>query len=110
MSEIMQFLEAAFTPLVFIFTVMNLFYMGLHVKMPDLIVGLKNKKAIALIIVWGWGLGPALAYLITLVLPLAEPFKIVLLLSSMAPAAKYVPLMVEKARGDMNFAGAIKSS
>ncbi len=52
MSEIMQFLEVTFTPLVFIFTVANLFNLGLQVKLPDLIVGLKNKKAIALIFVW----------------------------------------------------------
>jgi BASS family bile acid:Na+ symporter len=103
----MQFLEVTFEPLVFVFAVSNLFYMGLHAKMPDVIAALKNKKAIALIVVWGWVLGPALAYLITMVLPLAEPYKITLLLSSLAPAAKYVPLMVEKARGDMGFTGAL---
>ena len=59
MTEIMQFLEAMFTPLVFIFAVTNLFNLGLQVKLPDLIVGLKNKKAIALIFVWRWALGPA---------------------------------------------------
>ncbi len=64
MSEIMHFLEAAFTPLVFIFTVMNLFYMGLQVEIDGVLVGLKNKKAIALIFVWSWVLGPALVYLI----------------------------------------------
>jgi len=107
MNEIMQFLEVTFEPLVFVFAVSNLFYMGLHAKMPDVIAALKNKKAIALIVVWGWVLGPALAYLITMVLPLAEPYRITLLLSSLAPAAKYVPLMVEKARGDMGFTGAL---
>jgi BASS family bile acid:Na+ symporter len=107
MSEIMQFLEVIFEPLVFVFAVSNLFYMGLQVKMPEVIAALKNKKAIALIFVWSWVLGPALAYLITLVLPLAEPFETTLLLCSLAPAAKYVPLMVEKARGDMNFAGVL---
>ena len=107
MNEIMQFLEVTFEPLVFVFAVSNLFYMGLHAKMPDVIAALKNKKAIALIFVWGWVLGPALAYLITMVLPLAEPYRITLLLCSLAPAAKYVPLMVEKARGDMGFTGAL---
>ena len=36
MTEIMQFLEAMFTPLVFIFTVTNLFNLGLQVKLPNL--------------------------------------------------------------------------
>ena len=107
MSTVMQFLEATFEPLVFAFAVSNLFYMGLQVKMPEVTAAFSNKKAIALIFVWGWVLGPALAYLITMVLPLAEPYRITLLLCSLAPAAKYVPLMVEKARGDMGFTGAL---
>ena len=107
MSEIMQFLEVILKPVVFVFAVSNLFYMGLQVKMPDVIAALKNKKAIALIFVWGWVLGPALGYLITMFLPLAEPFEITVLLASLAPAAPYVPLMVEKARGDMGFTGAL---
>ncbi len=107
MSEIMQLLEATFTPLVFIFTVANLFNLGLQVKLPDLIVGLKNKKAIALIFVWSWVLGPALVYLIAWVLPLDEPYVIGLLLSSLAPVTAFLPMTVEKARGDMNFAGVL---
>ncbi len=73
MSAIMQFLEAAFTPLVFIFTMTNLFYMGLEVEIDSVLTGLKNKKAIALIIVWSWVLGPALAYLIAWVLLWMNP-------------------------------------
>ena len=80
--------------------------MGLQVKMPEVIAALKNKKAMALIFVWGWVLAPALGYLITWVLPLAEPFEIAVLLSSLAPCAPIVPLMVVRARGDMSFAGA----
>jgi BASS family bile acid:Na+ symporter len=60
----------------------------------------------ALIFVWGWVLGPALGYLITRVLPLAEPYVIVVLLCSLAPCAPFLPPMVEKARGDVSFAGA----
>jgi BASS family bile acid:Na+ symporter len=107
MSTVMQFLEAAFTPVVLIFTATNLFFMGLEVKIDGVLTGLKNKKAIALIIVWSWVLGPALAYLIAWVLALDEPYVIGLLLSSLAPVAAYLPLAVEKARGDMNFAAAL---
>ena len=106
MSEIMQFLEATVKPMVFIFTVANLGALGLQVKMPELFASLKNKKGMALIFVWGWVLGPVLGYLITRVFPLAEPYVIVVLLSSVAPCAPFFPLMVEKARGDMSFAGA----
>lgn len=106
MTEVMQFVEAAFKPMVLVFTVANLGYLGLQVKMPELIAALKDKKAMALIFVWGWVLGPALGYLIITVIPLAEPFVIVVLLSSVAPCAPFFPAMVEKARGDVSFAGA----
>jgi len=103
---IIQFLETIFSPLILVFTVSNLLVMGLQAKMPEVIAALKNKKSIALILVWGWVLGPALGYLITMVLPLAEPYVIVVLLCSLAPCAPFLPPMVEKARGDVSFAGA----
>jgi len=107
MNTVMQFLEITFSPLVLIFTVSNLAAMGLQVKMPEVIEVLRNKKSLALIFVWGWVLGPAFGYLITLVLPLAEPYIIVILLASLAPCAPFLQQMVGKARGDMGFAGAL---
>ena len=106
MSTVMQFLVVTLEPMIFIFTASNLLYMGLQVKLDRVLVVLKNRTVIALITVWGWVLGPALAYLIIWVLPLAEPFVIGLLLCSLAPVTPFLPLTVEKARGDMNFAGA----
>jgi BASS family bile acid:Na+ symporter len=103
----MQFLEVTFTPLVFVFTVASLFVMGLQVKMDEVIAALKNKKFLALSFVWGWVVGPALGLLIAWVLPLAEPYVIGMLLFCMAPAAPFLPLLVERARGDMSFAGAL---
>ena len=103
----MQFLQTTFGPLVLIFTVSNLAAMGIQVKMPDVIGALKNKKAIALIFIWGWILGPVLGYLIIWILPLAEPYVVVILLCSLAPTAPFLQQMVGKARGDMPFAGAL---
>jgi len=107
MHTVMQFLQATFSPLVLIFTVSNLAAMGLQVKVPDVVVALRNKKSLALIFVWGWVLGPAVGYLITKTLPLAEPYVIVVLLTSLAPCAPFLQQMVGKARGDMGFAGAL---
>lgn len=106
MSEIMQFLEATFKPLVLVFVVANMGTLGLQAKMGDVVDTFKNKKAMALIFVWGFVFGPALAYLITLVIPLAEPYVLVMLLSSVAPMAPFFPIMVERVRGDVNFANA----
>jgi BASS family bile acid:Na+ symporter len=102
----MRFLETTFPPLVLLFTVSNLAAMGLQVKVPDVAVAMRNRKALALIFVWGWVLGPAYGLLITRVLPLAEPYAIVVLLASLAPCAPFLQQMVVKARGDMGFAGA----
>ena len=106
MSEIMQFLEATFKPLVLVFTVSHLATMGLRARMPEVVAVVKNKKVLALIFVWGWVLGPALGLLIAWVLPLAEPYVICVLIASLASCGPFLPMVVEKARGDVNFAGA----
>ena len=103
----MQFLETTFAPLVMIFTVSNLAAMGLQVSVPEVVVAMRNKKALVLIFVWGWVVGPAFGYLITRVLPLAEPYVVVVLLASLAPCAPFLQQMVGKARGNMGFAGAL---
>jgi bile acid:Na+ symporter, BASS family len=107
MNEVMQFLQAIFGPLVFLFTVSNLAAMGLQVRVPEVLVVLRNKKSLALIFVWGWILGPAVGFLITKVLPLEEPYVVVVLLASLAPCAPFLQQMVGKARGDLAFAGAL---
>ncbi len=106
MSEIMQFFEATFKPLVLVFTVANLATVGLRARMPAVVVVAKNKKVLALRFVWGWVLGPALGLLIAWVLPLAEPYVICVLIASLASCGPFLPMVVEKARGDVNFAGA----
>jgi BASS family bile acid:Na+ symporter len=106
MSAFMQFLETTLNPLVLVFTVSNLAAMGLQVKMPELMAALQNKKALALIFLWGWVLGPVVGLLITTILPLEEPYVIVVLLCSLAPCAPFLQQMVGKANGDVGFAGA----
>jgi BASS family bile acid:Na+ symporter len=106
MNMFMQFLQNSLGPLVLVFTVSNLFAMGLQVKMPQLVTALKNRRAIVLIFLWGWVLGPAFGYLITRVIPLEDPYKIVILLACLAPCAPILQQMVGKARGDVGFAGA----
>jgi BASS family bile acid:Na+ symporter len=107
MSAVMQFLETTFGPLVFVFTVANLAAMGLQVRMAEVAAALRNKKSLALIFVWGWVVGPAFGYLITRLLPLADPYVVVVLLASLAPCAPFLQQMVGRARGDMGFAGAL---
>ncbi len=106
MSTITQFMQTMYQPVVFGFVVSNLFVMGLQAEMPKVIAALKDKRSTALILVWGWVLGPAVGLLIVWVLPLAEPFALCLLICSMAPCAPFLPPMVAKARGDISYAAA----
>ena len=99
-------IQTVFSIAVVIFTVSNLAAMGLELKLREALRTLCSATAIGLILVWGWVVGPALAWLITKVLPLAEAHAAGLLLISLAPTAPFFPLMVRKARGDMSFAGA----
>ena len=107
MDAVMAFLQSTFSPLVLVFTVSNLAAMGLQVSVPDVRLALRNKVALLLIFVWGWVLGPAFGYLITRVIPLKEPYAIVVLLASLAPCAPFLQQMVGKASGDIGFAGAL---
>lgn len=105
MNAIQEFCAAYMTPLVVAFTVLNLFSMGLQVNIKTVIKKMSNVKALLLILVWGWVVGPALGYLIITILPLAEPFAQVVLLTSLAPCAPFLPPMIDKARGNADFAG-----
>lgn len=106
MNELLQFCEAIFKPLVVVFTVSNLASMGLQVNIPAALRTGRSPRFLALVLVWGWVVGPALGWLITRILPLAQPYAAVVLLMSLAPCAPFVPPLVGKARGDVDFAGA----
>jgi len=92
---------------VVIFTVANLAAMGLELNLREAVKALRNAKFVVLVVVWSWLIGPGFAWLLTKVLPLAEPYAIGLLLASAAPCAPFYPVVVRKARGDVAFAAAL---
>jgi BASS family bile acid:Na+ symporter len=107
MHDLMGFLQATLSPLILVFTVLNLAAMGLQALVPEVLKVLRNRKVVLLVVFWGWVVGPAVGYLITRLLPLAEPFAVVVLLTSLAPCAPFLQQVVAKARGDVAFAGAL---
>ena len=90
-----------------IFTVGNLAAMGLELNVREAITALRNVRFVTLVFLWGWVVGPAFAYLLTMVLSLTEPYAMGLLLAGPAPCAPFYPLVVRKARGDVAFAAAL---
>jgi len=106
MSEIIQFCQPIFSPLVLVFTISNLFSMGLQVNLGQMIRVAGNPKFLGLTIGLGWIVGPAIAFLITLLLPLDYMYVVVLFIGSLAPCAPFLPPLLPKAKGDVVFAGA----
>jgi len=102
----MQFCQSIFTPLVMVFTISNLFSMGLQVNLGKMFRIVRNPKFLGLTIGLGWVVGPAVAYLISILLPLDNAYIIVLLIGSLAPCAPFLPPLLPKAHGDVDFAGA----
>jgi BASS family bile acid:Na+ symporter len=100
-------IETAFNLVVVIFTVANLAAMGLELNLREAISALRNARFVALVFVWSWVVGPAFAYLLTRVLPLAEPYAMGLLLICPAPCAPFYPMVVRQAKGDVAFAAAL---
>jgi len=106
MDAIIQFCQPFFQPVVLVFTVMNLLSMGLQVNLGSMFKVVRNPKFLGLVLVLGWVIGPAIAYLITLLLPLDNSYIIVLFIGSLAPCAPFLPPLIPKAHGDLVFAGA----
>jgi bile acid:Na+ symporter, BASS family len=106
MDAVMEFLQVIFPPLVFLFTVSNLASMGLQVAIPQVVRKVRSGKTPGLMLIWGWIVGPILGFLITMILPLDKPYALVVLLTSLAPCAPFLPPVVSKAHGDVDFAGA----
>ncbi len=106
MNEFIQFCQSIFNPLVIVFTIANLLSMGLQVDLGKMIKIVGNLKFLGLTFGLGWVVGPAIAYLITLILPLDNGYIIVLFIGSLAPCAPFLPPLLPKAKGDVVFAGA----
>lgn len=84
----------------------NLMDMGLRLNLPEAIKGLKDIKFVMYTLLWGFILGPVIAYTITLFMPIDESLAVGLILLSLAPCAPFVPIFVTKAKGDLGYTAA----
>jgi bile acid:Na+ symporter, BASS family len=101
-----DFLMISFKVSLAIFMAGSLLDMGLRLNLPDAIRGLRDIRFVAFTLVWSFVFCPALAYVITLVVPFEPPYAIGLLLLGMAPCAPFVPALAEKAKGDLGYIAA----
>ena len=99
-------IETWFNITVVVFTVANLMAGGLECDLKVALKWLRSPKLVVPSLFWGWVVGPALAWLIILALPLSEGHAAGLMLCSLGPIAPFLPLAAMRSRGDMTFTGA----
>ena len=106
MDQLFSILDPLLKLSLVIFMVGNLLDMGLRLKLQEALGGLRNVRFVVQSVLWGFVLCPALAYLLTKVIPLEQPYAIGMILLGMTPCAPFLPTMVDKARGDLAYAAA----
>ena len=90
-----------------LYCVANLGSMGLELNLPETMKALRSPRLVILTLVWSWILGPALAILITKILPISDAYATGLLLFSLAPTAPMLPILIRKAKADMDVSAAM---
>ena len=100
MSEILLIL---FKITVLIFMIGNLVDLGLKLNLKEAFRGLRDVRFVVLSLLWAFVLCPGLAYVLSMFIPLTPGYAMGFLLLAMAPCAPLLPMMTEKARGDLNY-------
>jgi BASS family bile acid:Na+ symporter len=86
-----------------IFMAGNLLGMGLQLRLGTALVGLRNLRFVGVSLLGCFVLGPAVAYGLARVMPLAPPYAMGLILIGLTPCAPFLPMMVDRARGDLGY-------
>jgi len=86
-----------------LFVVTSMLAMGAALTMTMILQPLKNTKLVILALVANFILVPALAYVITLVLPISDDQKIGLIVLACAAGAPFLPKLAQIAKGNLGF-------
>src|SRR5512135_3043293 len=89
-----------------IFMVGNLLEVGLRLQVAEALAALRNVRFLVTSLLWCFVLGPALAVLLTKLIPLTGPYALGLVLLGMAPCSPAIPIMVRKAGGSLAYMSA----
>src|SRR5512137_2982924 len=89
-----------------IFMVGNLLEVGLRLEVSEALAALRNVRFVVLTFLWCFVAGPALAVLLTKIIPLAEPYALGMVFLGMAPCSPAIPIMVRKAGGSLAYMSA----
>jgi bile acid:Na+ symporter, BASS family len=89
---------------VVIFMAGNLLDLGLRLDLKAALKGLRDVRFVTLSLLWSFVICPALAWGLTRVIPLSAPYAMGLILLGLTPCAPLLPMVAEKAHGDLNYA------
>src|SRR5512137_2794465 len=89
-----------------IFMVGNLLEVGLRLDVPDAVAALRNGRFVVLTLLWCFVLGPALALLLTKLIPLDGEYALGLVLLGMAQCSPAIPVMMRKSGGSLAYMSA----
>lgn len=99
-------LETLMTITIVIFMVGNLLEVGLRLNVPESVAALRNIRFVLLTLFWCFVLGPAIAVLLTKLIPLPAPYAIGLILLGMVPCSPAIPIMMRKSGGSLAYMSA----
>jgi BASS family bile acid:Na+ symporter len=87
-----------------IFMAGNLLELGLRLDLKAALRGLRDVRFVTLSLLWAFVLCPAFAWALTRVIPLTEPYAMGLILLGLTPCAPLLPMVADRAGGDLNYA------
>lgn len=90
-----------------IFMIGSLLEIGLKLRIDDAWRALRNVRFVIQSLLWAFVLCPALAILLTKIIPLSKAYADGMLFLGMAPCAPFFPLAAQKARGDLAYVAAL---
>jgi bile acid:Na+ symporter, BASS family len=101
-----EMLQRILSVTIIIFMVGSLVEVGLKLRLEEAIKAMRDARFVMWSLVWSFALCPAFAVLLTKVIPLSEPYALGMILLGTAPCAPFLPMMAEKARGDLAYVAA----
>src|SRR5512137_2819284 len=101
-----QILDKIQSITIIIFMVGNLLEVGLRLKVAEALAALGNVRFVVTSLLWCFVLGPALALLLTKLIPLDGEYALGLVLLGMAPCSPAIPIMMRKSGGSLAYMSA----
>jgi BASS family bile acid:Na+ symporter len=107
MTDWIPFLKLVFKFSVFVVAMSSMMGMGLGLKLRQVLEPLSSVRRVAIAIVANFILVPVLCWLLTLMLPLSDGFRIGLMLLAAGAGSPFVPLLVSLSKGNQAWTAAL---